>query len=259
MQSIRQLREICQCNRDDEFYQACWLDRNILRKISIYPTWFFLKLGLSPNKLTLGSLLPGIAAGALFTLPQAEYWLLAWGLLFVYEILDCCDGEIARYQGSTSLVGEHNEEIIGKLLYPFLFACMSFGIYRALGSAIVFIFGFAIVIGLTLYQFSPVLCQTILYRKGLLHEQIEQAEQLEFSQMQSRGIIPYIRMLFNQTSVFFALLIIPLLDMFVSPFSIRASEFNVRFIYLAVYALTVVAGSLLRVYDVNKRGVRLYK
>jgi len=203
MESISRLREICQYTRYDKFNQSDWLDRNIFRKVSIYLTRFFIKLGISPNRLTLLSLLPGTAAGALFAFPQAEYWLVAWSLLFIYEILDCCDGEVARYQGSVSLIGEHNDSIIGiAFIYPFLLACMYFGIYRALENTIAFIFGFALVIGWTVSCCSALLCQRILCKKGTLQEQLEGIEQVDIPDIMSRGIIRYCRMPFTRTALF---------------------------------------------------------
>jgi phosphatidylglycerophosphate synthase len=260
MESIRQLREICQYGRSDKFYSADLLDRYILRRVSIYFTSFFLRVGFTPNKVTLLSLLPGIAAGALVTLPQAKYWLIAWALLLIAKILDCCDGEVARYQRSTSPLGEYNDEIAGGyLFYAFLFACMSFGIYQAIGSSIVFIFGFTLVIGWMLYWFSPILCQTILCRKEMLHHELDRIERVEVPKTLTWLLIPYGRMIFTHTGFFFALLLISISDMFIPLLSVGLFDFNIRFIYLALFAFAVVFGSLLRIYDVNKRGVTLHK
>lgn len=260
MESIQQLRKLCQQTRDDEFYQADWLDRNILRRVSIYLTKLFLKAGLSPNKVTLLSLLPAIGAGVLFTLPGAGYWLGGWGLFLLFNILDCCDGEIARYQKSASLTGEFNDAMAGfHFLLPFLFACMSFGIYRALDDVIVFIFGFALIIGWTIYVFSPALWTLILFRRGAHHNESGETQQLKVSKTLSGRIMTYARIPFTQTGFFFALLAISIADMFVTPFSAGTLTFNIRFIYLALYAMATVFGSLVRVYDVNKYGVKLQR
>lgn len=257
MESIGRLREICQQTRGDIFYQEDWLTRNVFRRVSIYPTKFFLKAGLSPNQVTLLSLLPGIAAGALLTLPQSEYWLWAWGVLLLYWTMDCCDGEMARYQGSSSLVGEYNDTLAGIFfLRPLLRACMCFGIYQALGNIIVFVFGFALIIGGIVYYSSPYLCQTFLGRKGILQEQLEGIERLEFSPTLSRRIAQYGQKLFANTGFFYALPTIALLDMITSPFSIGSLDLNVRFIYFASFALVVVFASVATVYDVNRYGVR---
>lgn len=260
MESIRQLREICQHTRDDKFFQSDWLDRNLLRRASIYLTRFFLKAGLSSNKVTLLSLLPAIVAGALLTLPQTGYWLLAWGLILIFEILDCCDGEIARYQKSATVVGEYNDIISYVCFsYPFLRVCMCFGIYQALGNTIIFVFGFALVIGWTIYWFSPILCEFFLGRKGILQVELERTEQMETPKMLSGRIARYGKMLFGHTGFFFTLPVISLSDMFIPPLTVGSLGLNMRFIYVALLALVMVFSALLRVYDINKHGVRLHK
>ena len=259
MESIRQLRVICQQTRYDKFFRGDWLHHNIFRRVSIYITRIFLKVGFSANKVTVLKLLPGITAGALLTMPQAKYWLVAWILFLLYKILDCCDGEVSRYRKSASLIGSYNEGLIDiYFLPPFLFACMTFGIYRALGHYLVFISGFTLVISWTIYMLSPKLCEIILSRTGMQKEKLEQIKRVEVPAILSCGIMPYGRMVFNYNGFFLALLILSLLDMFISPFSIGSLDFNIRFIYVTLFALEAVFGSLLRVYDVNKHGVRLH-
>ena len=65
-------------------------------------------------------------------------------------------------------------------------------------------------------------------------------------------------MFFGHTGFFFALLIISKADMLISPFSVGPLDLNIRFIYVALFALAAVFGLLLKVYDVNKHGVRLH-
>jgi phosphatidylglycerophosphate synthase len=259
-ESIKELREICQRSRDDNLFQSDWLDRNLLRHVSIYLTWLFLKVGLSPNKITLLSILPALGAGALFTLPDPKYWLIAWALFFFCEILDCCDGELARYQKSSSLTGEYDDLMAGVyFIRPLLYGCMSFGIYNVLDSITIFVFVFILVTGWMMYTFSPILCQALLSRKSLLQEELKQNEQVKFPKTLSRGIIPYFRLIFNHTWFFLALPVISLLDMFVSPFWLGGLEIDMRYMYIVLFALAVMSASILRVYDVNKYGINLHK
>lgn len=255
MESIKQLREICQQTRDDEFYQSDWLDRNVLRRTSIYLTRLLLKAGFSPNKVTLLSLLPGLAAGALFTMPGAGYWLGGWGLFLLFDVLDCSDGEVARYQKSSSLAGEFNDAIAGfHFLMPFLFACMSFGLYRVLDNISVFILGFTLIICWVLYALSPDLFELILFRRKKRPRETDKAERQKASRNLAGKIISYGRIPFNQAGFFFALLGISLLDIFITPFLAGSFTLNVRFIYLALYALATVIGSLVRIYEINRYG-----
>ncbi|WP_131737857.1 CDP-alcohol phosphatidyltransferase family protein [Actinomadura roseirufa] len=60
---------------------------------------------VTPNQLTVGALVLGLAAGACFTVASWP-WLLAGALLYHLSFtLDCMDGKIARLKGTGSVFG----------------------------------------------------------------------------------------------------------------------------------------------------------
>ncbi|GAA1857385.1 CDP-alcohol phosphatidyltransferase family protein [Actinomadura bangladeshensis] len=60
---------------------------------------------VTPNQLTVGALILGLAAGACFTVASWP-WLLAGALLYHLSFtLDCMDGKIARLKGTGSVFG----------------------------------------------------------------------------------------------------------------------------------------------------------
>jgi len=258
MKALHQLRETCQYKPRDDPNPDDWLTRIILRRFSIYLTVLFLKAGLSANKVTALRLLPCIGAGVLLAFPQPEYWLLAWGLLFVCEILDCCDGEVARYSGPPPLVGEHNDTMADVFCYPFLRVCMCFGIYQALQDMVVFVLGLVLVIGWIVLWVSPPVCRSILYRNGFPRQDLGKAGLAETSSVLLRRVLRRARALVDHTAFFFALPITSLLDMLVPPLSVISLDLNFRFMYLALLALALVFGAVLGIRDVNKHGVRLH-
>lgn len=74
----------------------------VLRKISIRITSVLVERNISPNAITLFSLLIGFIAA--YMSAQANY--LVGGLLLLLSlILDCVDGEIARYKNQFSALG----------------------------------------------------------------------------------------------------------------------------------------------------------
>jgi len=258
LEHTKRLREICQQTRDNKLFQSDWLDRVIFRSISIYPTRFFLKIGLSPNSITLLSLVPVIVAGALLTFGKSEYWLVAWILLLLYEVLDCSDGEVARYHGLESPVGEYNDIMAGNcFMYPFIRVCMCLGIYKACDNAAIFIVVFTLLIGWIIYWVSPVVCRAIILASGEALEEYNSTKRLDTIQVLPRFVTQSGQIVFGRAGFFLALPIISLLDIFMSPFTVSSLDFNSRFIYMAVIALSLVCAALLRVYDINKHGVRL--
>jgi phosphatidylglycerophosphate synthase len=89
-----------------------WAGRLYMRDISPYFTWLFIRIGFSPNSLTylmVGcGVLAGVAAGLWSGLVGA---ILAVVLVQAYLLLDCSDGELARFTGKTSILGVYLDRI----------------------------------------------------------------------------------------------------------------------------------------------------
>ncbi len=60
---------------------------------------------VSPNLVTLGSILMGCAAGAAIFVSFPWHLPLAGALIFSSAVLDCCDGQLARLRKSSSAFG----------------------------------------------------------------------------------------------------------------------------------------------------------
>ncbi|KAB2351577.1 CDP-alcohol phosphatidyltransferase family protein [Actinomadura rudentiformis] len=93
-----------------------WAGRLYMRTLSPYFAWIFLRLGLSPNQLTYLMMLSGIVAGFVVSLPAtgtAALWTALGGALLIqiYLLLDCVDGEVARYLRQTSVAGVYLDRI----------------------------------------------------------------------------------------------------------------------------------------------------
>ncbi len=66
--------------------------------LSTYVTWLFLKLGIGPTAASLGMI--GCGALGVVLVPFDGGWAVAGCLLMMaFYILDCVDGEVARYHG----------------------------------------------------------------------------------------------------------------------------------------------------------------
>ena len=87
-----------------------WAGRLYMRDLSPYVAWLALRTGFSPNQLTYLMMACGIAAGVVVSLPfsgTGALWTALGGALLVqlYLLLDCVDGEVARYLRQTSVAG----------------------------------------------------------------------------------------------------------------------------------------------------------
>ncbi|WP_345017006.1 CDP-alcohol phosphatidyltransferase family protein [Actinomadura keratinilytica] len=84
-----------------------WAGRLYMRSLSPYFAWLFLRLGFTPNQLTYLMMVCGVAAGVVVSLPVEPLWTALGGALLIqaYLLLDCVDGEVARYLRQTSVTG----------------------------------------------------------------------------------------------------------------------------------------------------------
>lgn len=82
-----------------------WAGRLYVRRLSPYATKGLLRIGATPNQVTWLMILAGLAAGAV--LAAGEVWaaVAAFVLIQLQILLDCSDGEVARWRGISSPVG----------------------------------------------------------------------------------------------------------------------------------------------------------
>jgi phosphatidylglycerophosphate synthase len=88
-----------------------WAGRLYIRRLSPYATRVFLRLGLSPDAVTWLFVLAGIAAAALLSVDGILPVIGAVVLIQLQILLDCSDGEVARWQGRSSPRGIYLDRI----------------------------------------------------------------------------------------------------------------------------------------------------
>jgi phosphatidylglycerophosphate synthase len=82
-----------------------------MRRVSPYFSWIFIRIGFSPNQLTYLMILCGVLAGAVVTRTGLGWAVLAALLVQAYLLLDCSDGEVARFRKRTSVTGVYLDRI----------------------------------------------------------------------------------------------------------------------------------------------------
>jgi len=105
------------------------VDRYFNRKLSGVLTRLFLRLGWSPNVITLVSMGVGLL-GAGFFIPGTWELALVGALLFQLSvIIDCCDGEVARLTFSESRLGQELDIWADNVVHIAIFAGIACGAY----------------------------------------------------------------------------------------------------------------------------------
>ena len=100
-----------------------------LRRVSKVLTWVAVKIGATPNQVTIASFAIGLYAAFLFA--QGDTWSLISGaiLLQVSIIVDCVDGEIARYTRKFSELGAWLDAITDRVKEYAVFLGLAYGAF----------------------------------------------------------------------------------------------------------------------------------
>ncbi len=88
-----------------------WAGRLYMRDISLYATWLLAPTRVTANAITGIMIVVGLVGAAFFSQPGLG-WAVAGALLIqVYLMLDCTDGEIARWKSQQSITGVYLDRL----------------------------------------------------------------------------------------------------------------------------------------------------
>jgi phosphatidylglycerophosphate synthase len=89
----------------------------VLRPLSYPGAWIFIRLGFSPNAVTYLSALLCVAGFACLATGNALCAWIGFGLFFLFGVLDCVDGNMARVLKKTGPWGEWVDALGGYTAY----------------------------------------------------------------------------------------------------------------------------------------------
>lgn len=88
-----------------------WAGRMYMREVSLRITRHLAGARVTPNQLTYLMIVTGVLGGAALLVPGWTGAVLAALLIQVYLLLDCVDGEVARWRGQTSITGVYLDRV----------------------------------------------------------------------------------------------------------------------------------------------------
>jgi len=248
VESIKELREICQSV--DREKGKLPLPVRFARKVSIYFTKLLLYTNITANQTTLLFIFIGLLSGLFFTLSNALYNLIGALLLQLWYIFDHVDGEVARYRRTASITGTYIDFLSHSIIHPYIFACITFGLYNIFQN--VTIFGFGFLASLSVLLIDAV--EDCMYRALFLtHAQSKNRFTTtrtndqkilnlnDFSNVLS-PIYHFAKLVYNFVrvpSILYLILIAAVLDLAVQPFTISFIRLN--FMYLALCGYSIIA------------------
>jgi phosphatidylglycerophosphate synthase len=141
---LEELKKKCKSDHGRMYKRA-------FKKVSIYFTWGFLRLGVTANQVTALSALVAISASYFFLQPEPLNWIIGWGVLQLFNLLDTCDGEIAKCTKPTKFGSMFDKctHVIAESLT--LFAA-GIGLYKASGGSVIILFGFSASFSMALFH-----------------------------------------------------------------------------------------------------------
>lgn len=82
-----------------------------MREISLHIDPYLVNTKITPNQLTYLMVVVGVIGGAALLIPGLTGAILAVVLFQIYLLLDCVDGEVARWRKQTSITGVYLDRI----------------------------------------------------------------------------------------------------------------------------------------------------
>jgi phosphatidylserine synthase len=82
-----------------------------MRELSLHIDPYLVNTRISPNQLTYLMVVVGVIGGAVLLVPGLTGAILAVVLFQIYLLLDCVDGEVARWRKQTSITGVYLDRI----------------------------------------------------------------------------------------------------------------------------------------------------
>jgi len=132
--TLKNLRKVIQKDIEPEPYA-----KYVVRPISILFTWVFVRTPISANQVTILQEILGITGAILFGFGR---FILGSLFLQLGYILDCSDGEVARWKNQQSESGKFLDLIGHMIVIPFYYFGLGLGLYFKTGQIIVIIAGF---------------------------------------------------------------------------------------------------------------------
>ncbi len=124
-----------------------FMDRWITRSISQKLTAQWIHTDLTPNQITLISLVVGLISAACFAAGQYTLSVVGAVLLLISAWIDCTDGEIARIKFMESALGKRLDILSDNVVHWALFFCIGLGLYRVSGNPVHLVLGGLAVLG----------------------------------------------------------------------------------------------------------------
>ncbi len=227
--TFKELKNICRKGNEESFI----IDKLILRRISVFFSYIFIKLGFKADFVTLLSFFSIIFSCAGFFFLKNFYILIGGIFLFTYIFLDTVDGEIARYEikaglKKPSFSGLYFDLLIHSFSMNLVFCFIGLGLFRITGEMYFIIFGVISCFGASNFSNSTanfVFIQKLAAEKKIIenesiHDYIKELGGGKYTLANNKSITAILKRLITELIVFpgpiYIFSVISVIDYFIS-------------------------------------------
>ena len=139
-------REIQKTSRRSDHDDNVWV-HPFSGRMASWSTWACVNLGLSANQVTLLSFVSGLTSAIILLSDNQVAAFAAFALFRLHLVLDASDGEVARYRNQISPMGVYWDQSMHFIVYPLIFACLTWGRLFNEASTFLVVFGMLGMVG----------------------------------------------------------------------------------------------------------------
>jgi len=253
-ESMKELLEKC-IDKDRPDIQLSLWDRFFIR-VTIYVTRVLLELHVSANLATGFGLISVLIGGALLIFPQPVFWFIGVFFIALWEVFDFVDGQIARYNKTSSMKGARWAGICHHIIEPYIIICASIGLWQSLNNFLPVVSGFTGLLGHTLTISNQLLPFIVIYDRKLSYDAF-QTQKKTSGQAHEKALIRYGRTVFRFEGIILAFLLTNIIDSLAGPFILGGLVLNARYLYFFLYTTALFVNAIRRIYLSLKDDFRL--
>jgi hypothetical protein len=228
-------------------------------RVSIHVTRVFIQLGLSPTVGTIAFLLSGLAGSVLIAF-GGGLAVAGFGLVFLYYVFDCVDGEVARYHQRERLVWGFHDFMFHLYVKSAFFIALGIYAVNLTGRPWTFFFALSGLLATLflkfLYDVAIILnARYVLMRGPAERERFvrQLTDETPIAELEFDGDLPGEHKpfvfggplsvarsaLINFDLAVIVFLVAAVVDLFVGPFEIRGIPLDVKVCLVAFYGLVL--------------------
>lgn len=114
----------------------------VARPISYILTIVFIKQGISANKVSILSAISALTGSIMIAFGEYDVRLFGSFFIFLWIVLDCVDGNIARYHKASSGVGEYLDAMGGYIVNASIFMAIGIAAFNSTNQVIFLYMGY---------------------------------------------------------------------------------------------------------------------